>query len=143
MIVAIRDRVKAVKALFRRCLANPRLTKYDDYLSAIYDAYVEVLSLGKGPRQNARALLVELGPKSRKHQHLVRLLIDATCDPRIAPKMRSRWALAVRYARKKRSQWSGKRAGDFIRGLHGPSVCESKFAKLKKAENERDTDNGW
>jgi hypothetical protein len=141
MIVAIRDRVKAVKALFRRCLADPRLTKYDDYLSAINDAYVEVLSLGKVPRQNARALLVELGPKSRKHQHLVRLLIDATCDPRIAPKMRSRWALAIRYARRKRGKWSGKRAGDFIRELHGPSVCERKFAQLR--EKEKDSDDGW
>jgi hypothetical protein len=129
--------IKALKAVCVRCVASPRLTQYDDYLSAIYDAYVEILALSKASQKRARIILFGLGPKSRKRQHLVRLLIDATCDPRVDSKIRSRWTLALRYARTKRRFWSG-RAGDFIRKRGGPSGCEQRYAKVNEAADE-----GW
>jgi hypothetical protein len=134
--LTLKAQLKRLVEIADRCFV-PHAGRYHErpYLQAVYKLYLEWAAKGK-ERSKAKQVAKILNREQRSDTHLIRLLIDYSA-PGAKEKMRSKWSLALRFAKEKNVTPSG--LIDFMEdpGRGGMAGCASGFAKLNKKQKQQ------
>jgi hypothetical protein len=131
---AAREReIKALEQIAKKCFV-PHAPRFHErpYLRAVYKLYLDWCAVNKS-NTRANQLAQIYGKQQRKDRHPIRAIIDCSA-PGVPAQTRSKWSLALRFAKKKNVTPSG-----LIDLMEDPSSggmagCASGFARLKKRE---------
>jgi hypothetical protein len=112
-----------LKGLERNCFASRSRFAFYDYLTAVFELYVQLRRRDQA-NSLARRIAKVFSLRKQKRSHCIRVIIDATSTADL--KTRSRWSRALQYAWHKRKTWTD--LGLFLRENGGPVGCASQFA---------------
>jgi hypothetical protein len=121
----LRKTIDDLRELERNCFASRRRFAFYDFLSGVFELYVQLRRTNQS-KPLVRRIANLFGLRQRNRAHPIRVIIDATSTADL--KTRSRWTRALKYAWRERKTW--KDLGSFLRENGGPAGCADQFAAI-------------
>lgn len=127
----LRD-MRILRKLGPRCFPCRAEETLLSYLGAVHMAY-SGLRRRRWVRRAGRIIAAVYDLPTRRRP-LIRAIIDASTSPSADPKAKSRATRALRFAWKRRKEWSAAKitVQEFIRQNGGVSGCAAKFAQANR-----------
>ena len=120
-------RVSALRSKYRRCSRRRGRDAQFPYLLGVFKLYRRLRRRSDKISAARRTLLQLQTVRSRRRQHIMRLIIDATAHGAPA-KAKSRWTRALRFIWRERRRW--RRFKVFVKEQGGIAGCADQWAAL-------------
>ena len=111
---------------WRQCSEAKSRFAFYKYLEEVYRLYAD-LRANDVVQWGGEQIVQRFDKKPKYQNHLIRLILDATCSA--DRKTKSRWTRASRYAWRQRRDW--KNLSAFFRRNGGPAGCAQQFTQIK------------